>query len=341
MKLLMTGATGKVGRNFLDTFLRREAYRHARVVALCHNRTIPATERVEVVPGSLSDRDTVRRAMDGVTHVLHMAAVKESPDLAMDVAVKGMFLLLEEFRASPTARQFILIGGDCSVGHIFHGYDAPITEASPRRAYPGCYALTKVLEEVMLEQYQIQYGVNGCILRAPWIMEKDDFRHALDFGEGQFGGPPWTDLIPEEERARHAAEPVVPLLLDRTSAPLRRGFLHVDDLVAAILAALDNPAARQQLFNIAMNEPVSYAQVADYLARTRGLSGHRNPVPVPQQLAGQHQGPPAARLGTGDRTGGARRAGMDLRAGSERPANDLVSRLTEHGGGFTSTKGSD
>jgi nucleoside-diphosphate-sugar epimerase len=279
MKLLLTGATGKVGRNFLETFLGLATHRHATVVALCHNRTLPATERVEVVPGSLADRDTLRRAMQDVTHVLHMAAVKESPELAMDVAVKGMFLLLEEFRASSTARQFILIGGDCSVGHIFHHYDAPITEDAPRRAYPGCYALTKVLEEVMLEQYQIQYGVNGCILRAPWIMEKDDFRHALDFGESQFGGPPWTDLIPDQDRARHAAGPVVPLLLDRTSAPLRRGFLHVDDLVAAIVAALDNPAARQQLFNIAMNEPVSYAKIADYLARTRAYRAIEIPSP--------------------------------------------------------------
>jgi nucleoside-diphosphate-sugar epimerase len=279
MKLLLTGATGKVGRNFLHTFLGLSSHGHVQVVALCHNRTLPPSERVEVVSGSLSDPDAVRRAMRDVTHVLHMAAVKESPDLAMDVAVKGMFLLLEAFRSSPAARQFILIGGDCSVGHIFHGYDAPITEASPRRAYPGCYALTKVLEEVMLEQYQIQYDVNGCILRAPWIMEKDDFRYALDFGEGQFGGPPWTELMPDGARARHASEAVVPLLLDRTSAPLRRGFLHVDDLVAAIVAALDNPAARQQVFNIAMNEPVSYAKVADHLARTRGYRAIEIPSP--------------------------------------------------------------
>ena len=36
----------------------------------------------------------------------------------------------------------------------------------------------------MLEQAQIQYGLNGCILRAPWIMEKDDFRYALSFRAG-------------------------------------------------------------------------------------------------------------------------------------------------------------
>jgi nucleoside-diphosphate-sugar epimerase len=278
MKLLMTGATGKVGSHFLPAFLEEGRFADGEVVALCHNRVIDPRERTTVIKGSLSDRSAVERAMAGVTHVVHMAAVKESPDLAMDVSVKGMFHLLEAFRSSPTARQFILIGGDCSVGHAFHPYDGPVTEASPRRAYPGCYALTKVIEEVMLEQYQIQYGINGCCLRAPWIMEKDDFRHALSFGKDQFGGPPWTDFMPESEVRKFAGEKVAPLILDGSGAPLRRNFVHVSDLVSAILAALDNRAAEQQLFNIAMDEPVDYGRVAGYLKSTRGYSAVEIPT---------------------------------------------------------------
>jgi UDP-glucose 4-epimerase len=272
MKVLMTGATGKLGSHFLPAFLSDDRFSDALVIALCNNRTLPPHDRTEVVRGSLSDRSSVEQAMFGVTHVVHMAAVKESPDLAMDVGVKGMFHLLEAFRSSPTARQFVLIGGDCSVGHIFQEYDSPVTETSPRRAYPGCYALTKVIEEVMLEQYQIQYGINGCCLRAPWIMEKDDFRYALKFGEDQFGGPPWTDLLPEDEVAQRSQQNAVPLMLDRAGAPLKRNFVHVSDVVSAILAALDSLAARQQLFNIAMNEPIDYGRVAEYLKDTRGYS---------------------------------------------------------------------
>lgn len=271
MRLLLTGVTGKVGQNFLPSFLKSDQFRGATVVALCNNRTIPETDRVSVLRGSLGDRDTVAAALDGVTHVIHMAAVKESPDLCMDVAVKGMFLLLESFRQSPTAQQFILIGGDCSVGHAFQPHHGPVTELSPLKAYPGCYALTKVLEEVMLQQYQLQYGLNGTILRAPWIMEKDDFRYALRFGDDQFGGPTWDDYLTQDEIAASAEAELVPLILDRDSTPLRRNFVHVDDLVAAILAALDNPAAMGELFNIAMNQPVDYGAVADYLQTTRGL----------------------------------------------------------------------
>lgn len=279
MKILITGATGKVGKAFLAAFLDNQQYASAKVVALCHNRRIEAGERVEVLTGSLSDPAAIAHAMDGVTHVIHMAAVKESPELVIDVAIKGMFLLLEEARQSPTLEQFILISGDCSVGHIFKEYSAPITETSPRQAYSGCYALTKVLEEVMVEQYQIQYGLNGTVLRAPWIMEKDDFRYALSFGADQFGGPAWGDLMGEEKASRLAGGNFVPLMRDRTDAPLRRNFVHVDDLVAALMVALDHPAAMQELFNISMDEPVDYAQASDYLVRTRDMEPVEIPTP--------------------------------------------------------------
>jgi len=262
MRLLVTGATGKLGSNFLPAFLRNPRFAGWQVRAFCHARGLDA-EGVEVITGSLSNAADVARAMDGVSHV------QESPDLAMEVGVKGMFLLLEAFRARPEARQFLLIGGDCAVGHMFHDYAAPVTEDSPRRAYPGCYALTKVIEEVMLEQYRIQYGLNTCCLRAPWIMEKDDFRHALSFTD-QFGGPPWSDLMPAEALAKAAAGKSVPLMLDHRQAPLRRNFVHVSDLVEAVIAALDNPAAEGELFNIAMDEPIDYGVAAEHLARTRG-----------------------------------------------------------------------
>ena len=279
MLVLVTGATGKVGRVLLDALLSDPRWPNLRVRALCHNRGLPHHDRVETIKGSISDRDLVDAAMEGVTHVIHMATVKEDPLSAMDVSVKGMFWLLEAFRLSPTARQFMLIGGDCVVGHIVMPYDAPITEASPRQPYPGVYALSKVLEEVMLEQYYIQYGINGCCLRAPWIMEKDDFKYVLSFGEDQFGGPNWDELISSGERADYHAGHRAPLLIDTNGRPLKRNFVHVTDLVGAMLAALDNPAASQQLFNIAMNQPVDYGAVAARLERMHGMAPARIETP--------------------------------------------------------------
>ena len=121
----------------------------------------------------------VHSAMQGITHVLHCATCKETPEDVMDVTVKGLFWLLEECRTSASFKQIILIGGDAALGHFFYPHPLPVTEQQKHSAYPGCYALSKVLEEVMLEQYFIQYDLAGCCLRAPWIMEKDDFKYSL------------------------------------------------------------------------------------------------------------------------------------------------------------------
>jgi UDP-glucose 4-epimerase len=271
MLILVTGATGKVGRNLIERVLSDGERPDVRIRALCHNRRLEPNDRVEVVSGSISDRGTVAAALDGVTHVVHLATSKETPDDVMDVAVKGLFWLLEEFRQSATARQFILIGGDAGVGHFFYRRDEPVTEATPHMAYPGCYALSKVLEEVMLEQYGIQYGINHCCLRAPWIMEKDDFRYTLSFGDDVFGGPDWKTMVPEGDAKRYHQNGTVPLLRDADGVPLKRNFVHVDDLCTAILKVLDNPRAERQLFNICMDRPVDYGEVAAYLERTRGL----------------------------------------------------------------------
>lgn len=260
MKLLVTGATGKVGRALIDRMSGR-----CEIRALCHNRSLDVPG-VESVFGTIADRADVGRALDGVTHVVHLATCKETPDDIMDVAVKGLFWLLEEARQSPTFERFVLIGGDAAVGHFVYQHPAPVTETQRHTAYQGCYALSKVLEEVMLEQYQIAYGLNGTCLRAPWIMDRDDFKYSLSFGPDRFGGPDWRELANGDVPAN-----AVPLALAADGSPLKRNFVHVSDLVEAIAIALEHPAALGQTFNISMDEPVDYQRVADHLANTRGL----------------------------------------------------------------------
>ncbi len=277
--VLVTGATGKVGQVFLRRFLRDEAWSDAQIRVLCHNRVLEAGERLQVVRGSISERNVVAEAVRGVTHVLHLATCKETPEDVMDVATKGMFWLLEECRLSPTFEQFVLIGGDAAMGHFVYPHPVPVVETQPHSPYAGCYALSKVLEEVMLQQYYIQYDLNGCCLRAPWIMDKDDFKYTLSFGDDVFGGPRWRDLVGTEKADECVANGAVPVMLDPAGAPVLRNFVHVEDLADAILATLGHPAARQQLFNICMDEPVDYRIMADYLYETRGLPSLDVPTP--------------------------------------------------------------
>ena len=272
-RILVTGAAGKVGRAFIRSFLADPRFEAFTVRALCHNRKLPTAPRLEVVSGSIEQRSVVDQAMSGVSHLLHLATSKETPESIMDVAVKGMFWLLEAARTSSSFKQFLLVGGDAGMGHFVYPHPVPVTEQQKHSAYPGCYALSKVLEEVMLEQYYIQYGLNGCCLRAPWIMEKDDFKYQLSFGEDVFGGPRWRDLVAQEQADAYAKSGAVPIMLDPDGQPVKRNFVHVEDLISAISLAIDHPKAHQQTFNASMNEPVDYAELAAYLKKTRGLEG--------------------------------------------------------------------
>jgi UDP-glucose 4-epimerase len=74
-----------------------------------------ARPTLEIVQESISDRSVVSNAMHGVTHVLHLATCKETPEDVMDVTVKGLFWLLEECRRSSSFQQIILIGGDAAL----------------------------------------------------------------------------------------------------------------------------------------------------------------------------------------------------------------------------------
>ena len=85
--ILVTGATGKVGQAFLDRVLNDPNYNSVTIRALCHNRRLEPTDRMEVMTGSIEDQWVVSEAVKDVTHVLHLATVKETPEKIMDVAI--------------------------------------------------------------------------------------------------------------------------------------------------------------------------------------------------------------------------------------------------------------
>ena len=97
MLILVTGATGKVGRRFIDILLQDPEWKNAKVRALCHNRTLPESDRLEVAKGSIADRAVCDYAMRDVTHVVHLATCKETPEDVMDVAIGGLVIYVACF----------------------------------------------------------------------------------------------------------------------------------------------------------------------------------------------------------------------------------------------------
>ena len=57
--VLVTGATGKVGQNFIRRFVADPAWQDAKIRAFCHNRLLEEGERLGVVQGSMAERGDV------------------------------------------------------------------------------------------------------------------------------------------------------------------------------------------------------------------------------------------------------------------------------------------
>ncbi len=266
-KILVTGATGKVGRAFINAFLG-DPKQKGNIRALCHKHSLTPNNRLEVIHGSISDKATVQKAMKDITHVVHLATTKEDPETIIDVAIKGLFWLLESCRKAKGFKRFILIGGDASVGHYFYPCKNPINEQQAHAAYPGCYALSKVLEETMLQQYFVQYNLDGTCLRAPWIMQGEDIKRHLTFGKQVFGVPEWHKMVKTQTALEYQKENIIPIMLDANGNPMKRNMVHLNDLIAAICISLDHIEAKQQTFHIAMDEPFDYGKAAYYLLKT-------------------------------------------------------------------------
>jgi len=262
-RILVTGASGKLGRHMIPSLLKA-----GYDVRATRFQTPVNFEGVEVVAGSISDVDFVKHAVDGVDAICHLATSKEDKDGFFDTSVRGTFNLLDAARDAGT-KQFLLAGGDAAIGIFFYPHEAPLNENAPLKAYPGYYAFSKVLEETMVNQYAVQYGLPTTILRASWIQAEDDILAYMTFNEPNFGGPEWKELAetPEQEKYFETGVNGVGKLRHPNGAPYIRHLVGVRDVVQAFGLALGNPKAMAQTFNIAAPKAFSYDVLAGYISK--------------------------------------------------------------------------
>jgi dihydroflavonol-4-reductase len=98
MTILVTGGTGFLGSHFMNELCKRVDAANIRVLNLVNNAALENLG-VEVMVGSVTCRPDVERAMDGVTHVYHLAGyVSRRPEdahLMFTVHVDGTRLVCE------------------------------------------------------------------------------------------------------------------------------------------------------------------------------------------------------------------------------------------------------
>lgn len=269
--LAVFGGSGKLGQALIPRFLDRGM----SVTALIHSTPVGIEhERLTQVRGDVRRPDDVARTLEGAGGVLCLATTKEDPETFFDVSVRGTFNIVEACREQESVRQVILAGGDAACGIWFYPHSEPINEKHALMAYPGYYAFSKVLEEVIVQQYGIQYHVPWTILRMSWIFQEGDILNHLSLRNLNPAekGHGWDEYLTDEHRAiLERGEKRIPILVNQDGVPYTRHIVHMDDVVHAFEVALGAEIALDEVFHIAAPAAFRYDEAARYLSDKTGI----------------------------------------------------------------------
>ena len=269
--VLLTGAGGKIGRVVLPE-LTKAGYA-VRALEYTDGLQVERAENVEVVTGDLRDPSLAKQLIEDMDVVIHLANVKENKDLFLDVNIKGTFYLLDACKESGHIKQYIQAGSDARAGIYYYPQPIPIDENHRHSGYPGYYPLSKVLEEVMCEQYQIMYQTPITILRFSWVHDEDDILSHITLGEPRLGVPVWEDwaVTPEQKAYFEQGTDAVACLVHPDGSAGKRHIVGIKDVVQSIMLAVGNPTAIGEAFNVSGPAPFSYDTLADYVAEKLNL----------------------------------------------------------------------
>ncbi len=277
-RVLVTGASGKIGRNLVPALVGA-----GFAVRAVENRTPVHAPGVEIVRGSVSDYAFVAHALEGCDAVCHLASTKEDKPGFLDVSVRGTWNLLDAAKDSGRIRQFLISSGDAAMGIFYYPNPVPIREDMPMRAYPGVYALSKVLEDTLVIQHGVQYALPCTILRFSWVFDEDDILRHMTLQPPDFGSP-WKSLARTDAQRKFFEEgrDAVGCLRHPGGGAFKRHIVGVKDVVQSFLLALGNPRALGETFHIAGPAPFTYDALAKYIGGKLSL-----PV-VDFELADRH-----------------------------------------------------
>jgi UDP-glucose 4-epimerase len=261
--VLVTGASGKVGAPLCAALL----VNGYRVLALRHRSPV-GVDGVQEIQGSIADAKLIEDLVNRSDAIIHLATCKEDRDALIAVSIQGTFNLLEAAMRGGKPKRLILASGDAANGIYYNPQPLPIREDMPLKAYPGYYALSKVLEEEMFRQYYYQAGVPTVCLRISWIHTEDDVLNHLTVAGEPFGVPIWRELMNDQQWANYQGSRDAAVALRHPSGqPMRRQIVALEDVVQAFSLALEREQIDGETFMIAMTDPFDYVSAAEYTAK--------------------------------------------------------------------------
>jgi len=267
MKVLITGGAGFIGSHLVEYF---QGLAEVRVLdnlrsGFKHNL---AGFRCEFIEGSILDRDCVRRAVQGVDYIFHLAAMISVPESMAkpiecnELNTTGTLIVLEE-AAKVGVKKLVL-----SSSAAIYGDNPIVPKVETMLAEPKSpYAITKLDGEF----YCKLFADTG---RLPTAC----LRYFNVFGPRQ------------DPKSQYAA--AVPIFIDRAVKNLpitiygdgeqTRDFVYVKDIVAAnVFFATQSPATG--VFNVAYGQKITINKLARKII---ALTGSRSEIKHAPERAG-------------------------------------------------------
>lgn len=174
-RVLVTGASGRLGRAMLDDLAARG------VAMVATDRVDPGDLAAErIVIGDLGDPDVAREAVRDVDAVLHFAAiptpVQGTPKEVFVGNAAATFVVLEEaaavgVRRAAFASSFSVTGLPWAE-RILHPAYVPVDEDLPLQVADP-YALSKQADEATGSMMALRYGMTTVALRYPFMSSAD------------------------------------------------------------------------------------------------------------------------------------------------------------------------
>jgi UDP-glucuronate 4-epimerase len=279
--IIVTGAAGFVGFHLTQALLRRgetvigfdnlndyydPALKHGRLAQLA---AMSQASQFTFVQGDLADRDTVRAlisqaSVDRVVHLGAQAGVRysiEAPFAYLDSNLSGHLGVLEGVRASEGRIKHLVYASSSSVyGNRAEG---AFSEDDAVDSPVSLYAATKRCDELMSQTYSHLYGLKQSGLRFFTVY-------------GPWGRPDMAYWM--FTKAIFAGEPIKVF----NQGNMRRDFTYIDDIVAGVIATLDNPPAEpaNRIYNIGNHNPEQLGDMIAILEREIGIEAKKIMLPM-------------------------------------------------------------